>query len=133
MWTQPKINWDIEDKINVSDYNRIKNNMQYLINLAYELYPEFGIVALGQDKTYSDLPYASIWNAIERDIDAIYANTFQYPEHKDTNTYYPNNKYISSADLNRIETFQVKMKELLENQKRGRHRLSFRLGGDRYA
>jgi hypothetical protein len=107
--------------------------MQYLINLAYELYPEFGIVALGQDKTYSDLPYASIWNAIERDIDAIYANTFPIQDHQETNTYYPNNKYISAIDLNRIEAFQLKMKELLENQKRGRHRLSFRLGGDLYA
>lgn len=133
MWTQPKINWDTKDKINVSDYNRIKNNMQYLIDLAYELYPEFGVIVLGKDKTYSDQPYASTWNAIERDIDAIYQNTFQIRDHQETNTYYPNNKYVSAADLNRIESFQLKMKELLENQKRGRHRLSFRLGGDRYA
>lgn len=107
--------------------------MQYLIDLAYELYPEFGVIVLGEDKTYSDQPYASTWNAIERDIDAIYQNTFQIRDHQETNTYYPNNKYVSAADLNRIESFQLKMKELLENQKLGRKRLSFKLGGDLYA
>lgn len=132
MWTQPKLNWDIGDKINVSDYNRIKNNMQYLIDLAFKLYPGFSIQLLGADKTYSDQSYSSLWNAIERDIDAVYSHTFHYAGHQSTNTYYPNNKYLSYADLNRIESTQLRMLDYLENEKNGLRRISFRLGGDAF-
>lgn len=130
MWTQPKTDWIEGSKINATDFNRIKNNMLYLIELAFELVPEFMIEPLCTDKTTSDFPYAREWNAIERDIDQVYGNTYAFAGRESSKTYYPNGQYLSLADLNRIERTQLKIYEYLQAQKKGRKHLPFTLGGE---
>ncbi len=39
------------DRFNATDFNRIKNNLSYLRDLASRLYDEFSIVSLGEDRT----------------------------------------------------------------------------------
>ena len=55
LWETPKTDWygftngkgDYEgDRFNSNDYNRIKNNIQYLRDMAVEMYEEFNIEAL---------------------------------------------------------------------------------------
>ncbi len=44
-----KTNWTINDRFNYVDYNRIKNNLTYLYELAQEVYKQFSIVDMGAD------------------------------------------------------------------------------------
>lgn len=128
MWDNPKINWESTDKINASDFNRIKNNMIYLIDLAKEIYPDFETVELAEDQGYTDLPFASLWNAVEQDLFQLYRHTYQFDGNKELVRWYPNNRYIDWSNLNRIESLQLGMFEYLTGQKSGLIRLSFRLG-----
>ena len=40
-WIKPKTNWASTDKMNLEDYNRIKNNILYLKEKANEVNKEF--------------------------------------------------------------------------------------------
>lgn len=135
-WTPPKIDWfgstDEEgvysgDRFNNEDYNRIKNNLNYLRELAVALYPAFAINFLGDDKTKRDFFYADEINKIEDNIDIIAKNTanFYYGEKQ---TFYDNGKIFDYNELNRIESAILNMYEQLTNQYRGRRMLSFPLG-----
>lgn len=53
MWQEPKLNWVKNDPINIEDYNRIKNNLAELREMAIRLYPEFSIT-VNPDKARSD-------------------------------------------------------------------------------
>ena len=53
-WTTPKTDWQgatnaegvyIGDRFNAADFNRIKNNLQYLRDLAIKMYDEFSLVS----------------------------------------------------------------------------------------
>ena len=67
MWQTPKTDWhggvDANgvyegDRFNAVDFNRIKNNLQYLRDMAIKLYQEFTIPSLGVDRTPRDYFYA---------------------------------------------------------------------------
>ncbi len=62
-WSTPKTDWfgstDSEgvytgDRFDAVDFNRIKNNLEYLRTLAIKMYDDFSINVLGQDREYSD-------------------------------------------------------------------------------
>ena len=83
-WETPKTNWQgyvdnngnyIGDRFNAGDFNRIKNNLEYLKELAIKLYDSFSIVSLGADKTPADYFYADEINALEENLDTINKNT----------------------------------------------------------
>ena len=66
-WETPKTDWHgssdsdgvyTGDRFNAVDFNRIKNNLDYLRELAIKLYDEFSIVSLGADRTPVDYFYA---------------------------------------------------------------------------
>ena len=66
MWSTPKTDWFgrvedgvyIGDRFNAVDFNRIKNNLEYLRGLAISMYEEFTIHSLGSDRTPKDYFYA---------------------------------------------------------------------------
>ena len=70
-WITPKTDWYGEvvdgvyvgDRFNASDYNRIKNNLSYLRELAVQMYKEFSIHSIGADKTAKDFFYADEINS----------------------------------------------------------------------
>ena len=60
-WTTPKTDWKAEysnieiylgDFFNVEDYNRIKNNLQYIDDRAKELFYGLPVLNLGADKHF---------------------------------------------------------------------------------
>lgn len=132
VWKQPKIDWLPSDFINVEDYNRIKNNLTTLHEMAAVLYLPFAITDMGADKTVRDYPYADEINALEDNLELICKKTI--PSLAGVKkTYYENTATINYIELNRIESCCLKLYDNLQNQAAGRPRLAFVLGkGERF-
>lgn len=126
-WIQPKTDWVISDRFNISDYNRIKNNLNFLHEKAEELYPNFDIINMGADKGYSDYPYAREINYFEENLEIINQSVFTQDIGM-TVTFYSNGAFIQADELNRIESAMLSIYEMLNRQKAGLKVLSFRLG-----
>ena len=84
-WTTPKTDWYgavvngvyTGDRFNAVDFNRIKNNLVYLRDLAVKVYEEFSITAVGADKTTADYFYAEEINKMEQNLATINAKTLK--------------------------------------------------------
>lgn len=126
-WQEPRV-WAADDRFNISDYNRIKGNLEYLHEKAEELYHTFQISNMGSDKAdYSAYFYASEFNTFEQNIDTINQNIFSQ-DFGVRQTFYDNGSFIQWEELNRIEAAILSMYQLLERQETVLRRLSFRLG-----
>lgn len=130
MWIEPKANWSATDYVNTEDYNRIKNNLAELRDMAIRLYPEFSIV-VNPDKAQSDYPYADEINQLEANLDTIRGHTFPFQTGL-RRTYYDNQPYIDWQELNRLESACKLIHDNLQGQATGKRRLSYRLGGMRF-
>ena len=127
-WKTPKIDWyggtDIDgnyvgDRFNAADFNRIKNNLDYLREVAIKLYKEFSIVSLGSDRTTSDYFYADEINHLEENLNTINVNTLQI-EYGDAPTYVDNGNMLESAILD--------LYNRLTNEYEGRRMLTWNFG-----
>lgn len=127
MWTNPKIDWRDTDYFNAIDYNRIKNNLIYLKELANKLYDEFEISEVGKDKTYSDYFYADEINLLEQNFDVINNKSIQNDYGK-TSTYYANGKMINYIELNHLEQGILDLYDKMTNQQRGKRNFKFNFG-----
>lgn len=127
-WIQPKTNWAVGDRFNISHYNRIKGNLNFLHERAEEFYPNFGIIDMGADKEYSEYPYAREINNFEKNLETINENVFTQ-DLGVTATFYSNGAFIQWNELNRIESAMLSIYEMLNRQEAGLPVLSFRLGG----
>lgn len=128
MWTEPKTDWVAGDYFNISDYNRIKNNIAYLRDLALTVYTNFPFEDMGVDKTsYSQYPYADEFNALESNLESLRQNTFLFDD-SEQKEWYENQRTPNYEDFNRLERACLLFKEGLESQKSMKRRLSFRLG-----
>lgn len=131
MWAEPKVDWAETDYINYIDYNRIKNNIEYLRELALKLFPDFLFSDMGNDKSgYSEIPYADEFNLIEENLEGIRDNTYKFYS-TDSKTWYENRPTPTYEDLNRIESACLKMYQGLTKQLELKSRLSIRLGHQR--
>lgn len=139
-WTQPKTDWAggtdssgnyTGDYFNVSDYNRIKNNIAELLENVARLYPEFKIQDMGADKNVGDYIYADEINILEDNLYTICKNTIPQLAGK-KKTYYENTATIDFAELNRIEKCCLDLRDCIINQyAAGRYKLAFKLGTGR--
>ena len=128
MWTEPKTDWQPDDRFNYSDYNRIKNNILYLKNMAEELYLPFAFEDMGYDKTsHENYIYADEITAMEDNIEALRENTFLF-DASETKSWHPNQTAFNYEDANRIEQACLNFYNGFINQSRLKRRLSFRLG-----
>ncbi len=127
MWETPKTDWKANDYLNIQDYNRIKNNLDYIRSMALELYTDIPYEDMGVDKTYNDYYYADEINRLEGNLESLNANTFPRPI-GDTVTFYPNQPFINYVELNRLEKGINTMYQGLYGHITGRKRLQFRLG-----
>lgn len=133
-WTTPKTDWFGEtvdgiysgDYFNASDYNRIKNNLNYLYELAQKLYSSFTITSMGNDKTYSDFFYTDDINNIENNLYTLYLKTLKKTIAK--TIYYYDSKTPDYTELNRIESLTLDLYNKLTAQYEGRRTLEFNFG-----
>ena len=144
-WITPKTNWSaqysdtglfIGDFFNVSDYNRIKNNLLYLRELATQLMLDVPVIIVGADKHYpssnspdfdNDHFFADEINLIEDGLEAL-DKKMPFVDFGNKQTFYENGRFIDADELNRIESAELKMYNLLNSSIAGRQRLSFTLG-----
>lgn len=134
-WTTPKTNWYgvvidgvyTGDKFNAADFNRIKNNLDYLRDLAVEMYESFTIGSVGADKTAADYFYADEINQLERNLNIINAHTVNR-SYGSAPTYYDNGKLFNYQELNRLESAILDLYDNLTNQHNGRRSLIWNFG-----
>ncbi len=128
-WHTPKTNWTPYDRLNYYDFNRIKNNLEWLHEKAQELWKPFDIEDMGMDvEGYAVIrqPY-KIFNKFERNLEIINKNIF-VQNYGMKQTFYPNGVFIKWDELNRIEGAILEMRSILDRQEAGLRRLSFQLG-----
>ena len=144
-WIQPKTDWSaqyddaglfIGDFFNVTDYNRIKNNLLYLRELSTQLVSGVPRITVGEDKHLPDNDnpdfdndnfFADEINLIEDALEII-DDAIGWVDFGEKQTYYENGRFIDANELNRIERAELRLYSLLENSINGKHRLAFRLG-----
>lgn len=138
-WTTPKTDWYgavvngvyTGDRFNAVDFNRIKNNLVYLRDLAVKVYEEFSITAVGADKTTADYFYAEEINKMEQNLATINAKTLKM-SYGTAPTYTDNGRTMDYAELNRLEGAILDLYDKLTNQYEGRRKFkwNFGMGGD---
>lgn len=128
MWSEPKVDWKSSDKINYEDYNRIIGNINYVRELALEVYKDFNMTYLGNEvDNRMKFPYAEEYDNIEQALDDIRNNTFYFFT-SSRGRWYENQHTPTYEDLNRIENACLLLKNGLESQKKCKKRLAFTLG-----
>ncbi len=135
-WRTPKTDWNVRmdeqgryagDYFGIDDYNRIKNNIQFIHNLSVKMYEDFEITDMGTDKGYADYPYADEINIIENNLETMAENTFR-KNYGMKQIYADNGKFIGHEELNRIESVLLDMYNRLMGQYNGRRMLTFMFG-----
>ena len=135
-WVTPKTDWNgntatdgtyIGDRFNAVDFNRIKNNLDYLRELAIKLYDKFSINALGSDRTPGDYFYADEINQLEENLTIINNKTLKR-SYGTAPTYVDNGRTMDFTELNRLESSMLDLYDRLTNEYEGRRTLTFNFG-----
>lgn len=136
MWETPKTDWHgytdlkgvyVGDRFNAHDFNRIKNNLQYLRDLAITLYDSFDIESLGEDRTPTDYFYADEINQLESNLVTINAHTLKESYGK-APTYKENGNTMDFTELNRLEGATLDLYNRLTNQSESRRMFQWNFG-----
>ena len=135
-WEKPKTDWNanldengnyIGDRFNASDYNRIKNNLEFLRQMASQTYQEFKIQNVSNDKTPSDYFYADEINKIEQNLKTINTKTINI-RCDEPKIYRDNQATMTYEDLNRLESLTEKIYNILKNQINNRRMFKWNFG-----
>lgn len=128
-WITPKTDWD-GDAVNPTDYNRIKNNLLYLHNKINEHFPpDKPLPDLGVDKAYGDYYYASEFNAFEDELEDLNKRAYNYDIGK-KQIFVSLGKFITSNELNRIESATLKLYQMIEQIEGKSVRTAFKASKD---
>lgn len=134
-WSTPKTDWNgetvdgvyIGDRFNAVDFNRIKNNLEYLRELAIKMYEEFSIQSLGSDRTPKDFFYADEMNALEDNLKTINNNSLKR-SYGNVPVYVDNGNTMDFKELNRLESAILDLYEKLTNEYEGRRMFTWNFG-----
>jgi hypothetical protein len=135
-WETPKTDWKASfdangnytgDRFNASDFNRIKNNLDYLRELAITLYEEFSLVSLGGDRTPVDYFYADEINQLEENLKTVNNNTLRRA-YGNAPIYVDNGNTMTFAELNRLEGAILDLYDRLTNEFNGRRMFNWNFG-----
>lgn len=135
-WILPKTDWYAKedssepyegDYFEAKDYQRIKNNLLCLKDIADTMWPPVPLPSI-PNVTVADYAYSNMINALERSLDALANGTFD-PGIDARKTWIDNAPGPKAQDLNRIEESCLKIYETLNAQQKVLPRLAFTLGG----
>ena len=135
-WITPKTDWHVAydengvyvgDFFNAADFNRLKNNLEHLRDMAVKLYKDFDIVSLGADRTYRDYFYADEINQLAQNLKKANECSFDF-YHKGTPNYVANGNTMGFKELNEMESQMQELYKWLTEQAKGRRMLTFNLG-----
>lgn len=136
MWETPKTDWHYEldseglyvgDRFNATDFNRIKNNLEYLRELTIKMYDDFTIYALGTDRTPMDYFYADEINQLEENLNTVNQRSIK-GAYGSAPSYTANGNIMDFAELNRLEGAILDLYDKLSNQNNGRRTFTWNLG-----
>ena len=136
MWQTPKTDWHggvnangqyEGDRFNAADFNRIKNNLDHLRDMAVELYDSFTIVSLGTDRTAADYFYADEINALEANLVTINTHSLKR-SYGTAPTYAANGNTMDFKELNRLEGAILDLYDRLTNESEGRRTFTWNFG-----
>lgn len=128
-WIEPKTNWVNDDYFNLDpDYTRIKGNIEYLIALSKEMYPEYPypVLELADIMGY---PTASFFNNVVNATMSIMTYCYTPIGAKSMRGYTSNGVAWNASDLNAIEENHRLLYDVLTRQKASLNRLPITLGG----
>lgn len=137
-WLTPKTDWAARqdesgkytgDYFNTADYNRIKNNIEFLGAVAKKFWPV--LVKAMPDRNYKEYPYADEINTLADNLEAI--NAFVGCEIGQKTVYSANGAFIGYDDLNRMESACLELYEAMYNLYKRENKLPFRFGARYYA
>ena len=128
MWTKPKIDWELSSRFDMRDFNRIKNNLEYLKELFLTLYPGISWQNMGADKGYRDYQYADDINKFEDNLEVL-SSSFIGLGVGDKKIFYENQPFIDFIELNRIEKGIQMLYEQLYGSSHSRPMLQITLNG----
>lgn len=127
-WVNPKVNWAETDRFNISDYNRIKNNLSYLKERANSIIRPFSIEDMGDDleeeTSYWDV---NVFNSFENNLNIVNENSYKR-DYGTRQTFYENGVFIKYDELNRIESAMLDIYSWMERQSQAQRRVPFVLG-----
>lgn len=135
-WEIPKTDWHSSfdadgtyngDHFNATDFNRIKNNLDYLRELASKLYDEFSIVSLGADRTPVDYFYADEINQLEENLVTVNMKSLKC-SYGVAPIYSDNGKTMDFVELNRLEGAILDLYNRLTNERDGRRMFNWNFG-----
>lgn len=134
-WSTPKTDWNGEtvdgvytgDRFNAVDFNRIKNNLDCLRELAVKMYDEFSIQSLGNDRTEKDYFYADEINKLENNFVTINNKTLK-GSYGTAPTYADNERTMDFKELNRLESAILDLYDKLTNKYNGRRMFTWNFG-----
>lgn len=134
-WQTPKTDWSgdvvdgvyVGDRFNAVDFNRIKNNLEYLRELAVKMYEEFTIHSLGSDRTPKDYFYADEINKLEANLTTINSKSLKR-SYGSAPTYVDNGNTMDFKELNRLESAILDLYDKLTNEYEGRRMLTWNFG-----
>lgn len=136
MWETPKTDWHYEldseglyvgDRFNATDFNRIKNNLEYLRELAIKMYDDFTIHALGADRTPKDYFYADEINQLEENLNTVNQKSIK-GVYGNAPSYTANGNIMDFTELNRLEGAIFDLYDKLSNQNDGRRTFTWNFG-----
>ena len=119
------------DFFNVDDYDRIKQNIEYLREYAYFLYGGFTLRGMAA-VTVESYGYASTIDALDANLEAIAANTFRPPDMMPVKQWRGNQPPPGADDWNRIENTCLLLFEQFERQFACLPKLAFELKGSAF-
>ena len=130
-WIEPKTDWTSSTRFNIDDYNRIKNNLTYLHEIASVRVGSIEIEDMGadlvvdadEDKSWD----VNVFNAFENNLHVI-SNKIIIADIGTRKTFYENGLFPDFEELNRIESVTLRNKNALDNLSAGLRRIPFRLG-----
>lgn len=127
-WIEPKTNWSVNDRFNIGDFNRIKNNLNYLRDKVVQLIRPLDISDMGADMTsYSEYWNVDIFNLFETNLEKIAKNSYG-ENYGESLRFFENGGFIKYDELNRIESATLDIYNMLVNQEAGMRRMPFVLG-----
>lgn len=148
-WTTPKTNWTRDDVFDVApDWNRIKGNMEFLQAFARHLFDDIRFADIPDINYTVDctsnadsiaktglpaFPTADVVNTIEDSLQTIMDRTFALAEFRPAEPRYGNGPAWDYADLNRIESMQLRVMDLLQRASVQRTYIPYKLGGGYFA
>lgn len=128
-WIEAKTDWTANDYINAADFNRIRNNILYLKEVATGYFRPFDFSeAITREQGFEDWAYAETWNNLENALDEFIKKTYQLSNLGVKKIYSVYDPYIDYQELNRIESASLRYKEFFDVQSNIVQKLSFELG-----